>query len=605
MSVVWTLEYDGDTRTLADWGLSGLQRRLVNQDVDTVTFRQDGAAFDGTPLFAYGQTVKIFRDAVKWFEGRVDRVPRFGTPAAEGLQYVVVGPWWYLEKLVYQQGWNVRAGEGVTVLNKSRILLNVALDGTKLTTGQVIEDVLEFVRDAAGLPLAFDATHFPAVNAHVNEGLDLVCAEVIRQMLRWSPDSVTWFDYSTTPPTLHCARRADLGTVGLPITALASLDIDSREDLQVPAVVLKFEQTNLVNGTPYLQVTEQKAPSESATGLEPNALVATILLEGFVRNEVTATIETEAIDETSLAWWRAHVPKLADSRYVVIDAPTETNREFPHLPRELVTGQIAPWMNKETRREKITARIHFRAYSTAVPGEQDESTTVFEDNEKFTVEIVSTTATSGAYRAEESFTPGEAVPAGLAQVLYDALNPLVFDGKLSIVEQDCSGALAMGATLNLTGGAAAWAGMNAMVQEITEDVEAGTTSASFGPAKHLGVDDLIELLRVNRQRQVFTNPLTRQTGEAYGSGRVELGENTALSNTTGGTLQPQRIKLGRRGVPTAGEIDLNFNDATSSGAPLVAKLRWTKVCDNGVDAWCKVLRTAAQLQAPTPEELES
>jgi hypothetical protein len=50
---------------------------------------------------------------------------------------------------------------------------------------------------------------------------DITCAEAMRKMLRWigpmgSP--VVWFDYTTTPPTLHISTRDQLPSINLPIT---------------------------------------------------------------------------------------------------------------------------------------------------------------------------------------------------------------------------------------------------------------------------------------------------------------------------------------------------------------------------------------------------
>lgn len=58
----------------------------------------------------------------------------------------------------------------------------------------------------------------PNVDCPIDEVRDITCAEVIHKMLRWTPDAVTWFDYSTSPPTFNCktpqrtrVRRAGCG----------------------------------------------------------------------------------------------------------------------------------------------------------------------------------------------------------------------------------------------------------------------------------------------------------------------------------------------------------------------------------------------------------
>ena len=52
-----------------------LARARVNQAADTVTFRAAGRGSDADPLFAFGSTVRVFKDGAPWFYGRVVQVP--------------------------------------------------------------------------------------------------------------------------------------------------------------------------------------------------------------------------------------------------------------------------------------------------------------------------------------------------------------------------------------------------------------------------------------------------------------------------------------------------------------------------------------------------
>jgi hypothetical protein len=605
----WTLEYSGDTRTFADWGLVGLKRQLRNQAPDVVTFRHDGAAFDGTPLFPYGATIKIFRtiDAaapVQWFVGRIDRTPRFGSASEEGLQYTCNGPWWYLEHLVYQQGWKVDNGSGVTTLNKSRVLLFHTITGTKLDAGEQIADALDWAI-AAGKPLVYDDTGFPEVNPPVDEAQDLMVAEVLRRALRWAPDAVTWFDYSTTPPTFHCSRRGDLPPVSLVIGGddyqLDGFTIASRDDLLVPAVHLKFERTDTVDGVPYLQVSEQKAPNDSITGTEDSALVATIQLEGGSVQSVSADVEVETPNVSNAAWWRGQLPWLANDRVAIqsISSGARTSA----LPRLLTRGQLAAWMTVggspvTAEPDTLSARIKYNVYSSST---HNADTLLASYDQVHSVKRTATNATSGTYTAIESALVGESAPAGLAQFLYDAVNALHWEGSVAVTENELGDhpLPTLGSGLNLTGGNAGWTAMNALVQEVFEDVDAGTTRLSFGPGLHLGIRDILELLRINRHRRIYINPATRVTGQAYGSGSVQLGRDTAKDAPSSGSLQPQRIKVGDAATATKGAIDLDPTRAdVTSGTGRVLKPRWTKVCDDGVEKYCLVLRSEALTTLP-------
>ena len=89
------------------------------------------------------------------------------------------------------------------------------------TGAQIIEALgwaLKPFTDAAA-PAPFQiGTVTPALVPPFKEVRDITCAEVIHQMLRWSPDAVTWFDYTTSPPTFHCNVRANLATVNVDVS---------------------------------------------------------------------------------------------------------------------------------------------------------------------------------------------------------------------------------------------------------------------------------------------------------------------------------------------------------------------------------------------------
>jgi hypothetical protein len=244
MSATWTIaDANGVEKAVADWGLCEVTRERINQAPDVVTFRAENTASDADPIFAHGSTIRIFQNGTPWFYGRVVLVPGRATAKLEDQLYRVAGPWWYLENLVFQQTWQMTNGTSPTLIatNKSRLILSQKADGTKLATGEAIAEVLAYAT-ARGVPItAGEIT--PNAIAPYAEALDRSCAEVIRNLLRWTPDATAVFDYATTPfPTLSIFRRADAGTVTLPAygAPISALELTPRQDLQVPAVVLKF-----------------------------------------------------------------------------------------------------------------------------------------------------------------------------------------------------------------------------------------------------------------------------------------------------------------------------------------------------------------------------
>jgi hypothetical protein len=241
----WTIVYKGVEKTLADWDLSQVTRKLVSQGADELTFKANGAPADNAPLFAQKATLTLYRNRIgsgttwsggmPWFQGLVIQVPRAGSPDSESMSYKIAGPWWYLDNLVFQQPYqNIFLGYAVAndpttaiygVASSSHLFLNQAPVSNalqKINTGQQIIEALNwalnpFVTSGAPLPFQIGAIT-PVVDVPIDEVRDITCAEVIHKMLRWTPDAVAWFDYTTSPPTFNCKQRPQLTSVNLDLS---------------------------------------------------------------------------------------------------------------------------------------------------------------------------------------------------------------------------------------------------------------------------------------------------------------------------------------------------------------------------------------------------
>lgn len=539
MTSLWTLrDANGVEKTMADWGLRDLTRERINQLADIVTFRADGRASDADPLFAHGSTVRLFRNGTPWFYGRVVQVPSAASASAENQAYRLAGPWWYLENLVFQQIWQTTNGETTTLIStsKSRLVLGQKSDGTKLDTGAAIREVLDYAI-ARGAPIAVGAVT-PSAVAPYAEALDLSCAEVIRNFLRWTPDAVAAFDYATSPsPTLSILRRSDSAAISLPAygAPVSKLELTPRHDLQVPAVVLKFESTNDIDHDTFTSLAIQSAPVD-ATGDEPGAVVMTFDLSGaratyHKQNVRTTTIPTSGSSSGVIGWWKgkfAWLADFADGDLEIVDGTQERSIENPSsypditlsdLPYELLEGSIAAWMNQKAAPLLVQATLKFNGTAT------DESKQVFGSDGRRAVytRVIGTGAATGTYSRLTSATEAEPVPDGLAQALFDAVGVLQYDGAIELTEEECSGIGAPGVRLNLTGGRAEWTTMAAQVQRVMENVDLGHTQIMVGPGKHLRHGDLAELLRVNRQRRLSFRLNERTTASGSGNSAKVFG----------------------------------------------------------------------------------
>jgi hypothetical protein len=582
MSPVWTIiDANGVEKAAADWGLCEVTRERINQEPDVVTFRAAATPSDADPIFAIGSTVTFLQNGTPWFCGRVVQVPGRAAAKMEDQLYRVAGPWWYLDNLVFQQTWQTTNGTTATLIptNRSRLILSQKSDGTKLATGAAILEVLAYAT-ARGVPIAV-GTITPAAIAPYAEALDESCGEVIRKFLRWTPDAMAAFDYSTTPyPTLSIHRRADAATVALPAygAPMSALELTPRYDLQVSAVVLKFEQTNDINNDTFTSLIVQPAPS-TATGDELGAMVMTLDLAGARATYQKQPVSTAPIPQSDTAagvidWWKRKFAWLNDfadtdlevaagTQTVAIENPASyPGITLANVPNELLEGSVSAWMNLYSAPLLVSATLQYTGAAT------DESAEVWGTTNQRVLytRVIGTNAETQTYSRLTSATAAEAVPAGLAQALYDAAGVLQYDGVLELTEQECSGVAAPGLLLNLTGGRTEWAAMAAQIQRVEEKLDLGQTRITVGPAKHLGHADLAELLRVNRTRRLSFRLNERTSGSASGNAaKVQGGEQLPRSDSVfrpsaGGAAGPNKpYQLLDASDATGLKVTLNAN----------------------------------------------
>lgn len=583
--MVYTVTCNGDSRTLADWRITTLQRRRSSMAADSVTFLVDGLDITGEAPFPDGSEISIEADGVGWFRGRVVSVRRSAAGNSGVFAYEVAGPWWYLERVVYQQPW---AQQGSADVLRTHCLLNLTTTGLAWSTRDQIDDALVWTRDRAigqygSAPFQWLKSELPEIQIPSDEVRDTTAAEVIRKQFRWMPDCVTWFDYATTPPTFHARRRADLESVRVTYAAeRVAVDLTPRTDLVVPSVVLKYEQVASVDGQSIASVSVDAWPP-GATGEEFGALLLTVDLAGGTAVHASAYVRSEALPTTNeewRAWLRTKEPWLNDARATIlsIDSVTRGASEDPEgsepidpLPRELLGGAIADWMNGSSQQETVTIRVTLQI--------KDDAGEVIDDQSKtFTVNIQTTDVATGHYQTLQEFVSGESVPVGLAQSLYESLSVADYQGTISVVGDGAGAGVRPGNRLSIDGGHADWSTMAAPVQEVIEDVGSLTTRISVGPPGHLGPRDLIDLLRVNRFRLVITRRDGRSSGVA--STGFALPKSTRLENASAGNVTRSRLVIRSNGA-----IDLD-------GALCLGKtvtVREVSVCVNGVEKRMLVL----------------
>lgn len=516
----------------ANYGVKDISRSLRSQTPDELTLRGVVRDVLAEIPFSYGDPVTLTRDGIQYFKGVVTSRPRFGSGTSEGFVCKAEGPWFYLDRIVYQQNWRTVQSSAFTTSTKARCILGQDDDGSSINSGEVIRQILQYAISAgAALQIGTIGVSVPVPPSEVR---DITCAEAIRTMLRWSPDAVVYFDYSTSPPTLHIARRAALQPVTIDLLAAPPrrFEISARPDLQLSAVVLKYEITSSLDGRTYNSLYIDKYPP-TASGSELNAFCGTLSLAGFEQTNIYQDIRVEPIQAEAVEWWQKKHPWLADPQYTAVRIAsvvragaqipvkqTESETGDPvtvfqtenNLPSELIDGAVHDWMQEKAGRELITAKVAY----TVTPADGGEIQYI--EDQEISVEITATDADTRTYVRTTSYDSGDDIPQGLAQSVYESASLLHYEGFVETKAQECTGALRVGTVLNISSGRSAWATMNAIIQRVDEDLTTGTTTAIFGPPAHLGFGDLVEMQKTTRTRRVASDAASRSTGSVTSGG---------------------------------------------------------------------------------------
>lgn len=547
---MWSLVINGVTKSLAAWQVLGVILRRVNLGVDTLTFDSPRQNFDEDPLCAYGDTVELIRDGVRWFRGTNQTIPSGADPGSESQRYTISSPWFYLTQNIYQEGWY-----NGTFFTPHAIL--------RSSIGEHIKRVLDYAI-ANGAALQYLPADLVALAAYppAADVTDKYCASLITENLSFAPDTVVWFDYTTTPPTLRFAQRASLAAASVRMasynnTALPEVQVvqlTPRYDLQVPSVKINFETTVEIDGRQYLIPTADIHPP-GATGREDGALNATVPLQGQSVTNISAEIDTVAIEANQLAWWQRRIGGLSDSRVTVLSGPNavkyydlDTGAEIVPAanvyPNELPSGggQIAEWMPVDWRRVLIKAKFTTQTIDAG-------DTVNIQVDKEYSAKLMTTNAPLGLsrYSTEASRDWGDPAIVGLAAYLYNSLSPLQWDMSFTLVENECSGAVILGNVVNLLGTRRPeHAAMRALVQEVVFSIDDGTTTVLCGPpTKILGISEVLALLQRFQRRRRWTNPLTQDTGELSGadSGEASLGEASGDTDSVPGEGVQKRLMV--------------------------------------------------------------
>ena len=583
---MFTLLYNGTEKALADWGIcADFALEFLNKGRDCLALRTTEDFDDGAAQFAWGQCVTLYRDrnpapgggftdGALCFQGTVGEVRRLTEEGRQGIRYLIYGPWWLLERLHFKQPrvifeaystpGNPQGGYVTTGAFLTEVYLGELPTEGPQTNGQQVAEVLNWANACynptrrgatSGIDPSQDILQIGAIDPQVNipktRVNDIFCSEAIINVLRWSPDAVCWFDYTTSPPTFNCRSLANLTVLPITITAEQEkqIHVAPQYERALAGVWLNYKSTQTVNGVAWPTLIVDKYPP-TITDYTPNVAVHCIELAGAQVTRISVPVVTAPIaavvapdNAARTAWWLAADSSLAndpniDPTSITCDPATVTDLQGNPLdlantyPNTLIKGQLNSWMGVNWIDAIVTATISFNRYADAnhkIPSATLEQKTV-------THRVTLTNATTQTYRAVTHFDSGEAAPVGIAQAVYTSLSTLQYAGVITLVIPPGAPTdtfpVSLGCLLTLNGPNNSFP--NCLLQTLRLTPHLGLTECAFNPSAPLDAPALVELARVGRWRIIYNLPSGRSTGQAPGAADVGLGTATQKENTIPG-----------------------------------------------------------------------
>lgn len=293
MSIAWTIKgeagkaLDDTVRTVASLAVDSavVDFRSLTDDILSLAVVTDDITTALLPEL--GQSVTIYRDGVQFFVGTVTSNPVTITEGSHAARVEASGPWWWMERINFTQDQTDGAGN-----TEERIsyVFGTATSGGNLQTH--IENAIDRAI-TLGVPMQRGtvATLFDVPRITLNQS---TCGQALAELVRLVPDTMVWFDYSTSPPTINVSRRgsATTRTLDYDTGAITRIEIQPLIDLQVTQVRLPYVERNSAGQT----VFNEQASGSATTGKVQILTVSGPELDTFLPNDIldNFTIQTIA-----------------------------------------------------------------------------------------------------------------------------------------------------------------------------------------------------------------------------------------------------------------------------------------------------------------------
>ena len=560
--IAWTIKgeagkaFDATVRSLEAAKIESAQVAFNSLADDTFTFSISPEAIPSATIPELKQQITLYRSGVQFFVGTVTNVRSNIDSSSQQVQITVSGPWWWMERIGFTT--NLQDGMGNTEERLSAVFASSA------TLGQDLKTSIESAINRAvvlGVPIANIAggssvaamTVFPRITLNQS-----TIGQVLSELVRLVPDTMVYFDYTTSPVKLKVVRRptADEVTLNASTDPITSIDINPIIDLEVSRVDLPYVTRSTDGRTIFNSQTSGSGTNEKRQVLTMSGPELDTFLPNFRYDITNLTV----IDKSSAAalqlvktsqgvptlpcffgansWtlWNTR-PSYGTARYVSSKSfsrnanylTNSSNVALDSSWKILTTTSIPSWLTTPIIDAKLNGWLIFQwtydsGYGTtsySLPSNYETATSSWPTNESgyegydayyynprvivraipFTFTCKATQSTGGSVYAPADYSfifP----PTGLSAFLVAAQNWLPYEGSINLVSEDVGATRYRGCKINISNSSSQFATMGALVASEVLDIQNGSTTINLGPAPRNDYRTIVDKIRKTSQDNI-------------------------------------------------------------------------------------------------------
>jgi len=577
---------------------AGARLRFASCETDTLNL-------PGLPvgLVTAGDTVAVQYKGTTVFTGTVStRTEHQGRGTDRVEDVVVEGPWGLMARYVFRQVWQVTGTGGTVGANTSHLILNQSALGVEQEVSAQIQEIASYAASTCGF--TYSAANIDAGDTQLppDEARDLTCASAIMRELRYFPQTICRFDYSSSAPTFH---------VSIPPTSpsaasyLATIPMSQRSYTRtahpVVGVDICTQDWELVTGSDNVDSTLRAFNHQTAGNVNSiDTLHVYMPLAPGNSSTTWESLDVETIPDnesyTSINFWIRNHPALAGLTYS--QGNTNGISAFgPITPNPLPNNcpRLTDTTVGDLRRFGLNAEVVRLTCPVTITTPEKEEQLVL------TLDYVATNATTRTYTKQtgSSSTAAEALPDGLAAAI------LAQRGG-DLMAEDVT--IRLGDSFPTIGDADVVTENNVSqalyLQNFEVDCYDLTATLHFGRPAFLSPEDMRDLLLGFRQRGFASNVPNRAEPDADDNMENVGGvQPLKSSSTTISSIAKATIKTTGGGTITldstgssAGTVSIKATDVGSNNTAQFRDLTYTD--SNGQQQTVKVLSTAAATIPP-------